>query len=138
MTGLFAAGGGPVLVAWPELPRWRPEHAEGALGDLEDGCAVSFGPMFDGGFYLVAFAQPVPALLDLDDDAWLRSDPIALAADAARDAGLAIGLLRTERGLRTAADVRRAAGRSAARRSSCARFSVSLYGQAVAMHWGVV
>ena len=102
---LFADGEGPVLVVWPELATWRPEHAEGALGDLADGCAVSFGAMFEGGFYLAAFAQPVAALLDLNDEAWQRSDPIALAADTARDANLAIGLLRTERGLRTPADV---------------------------------
>jgi hypothetical protein len=103
--GLFASGDEPVLVVWPELASWRAEHAEAALGDLGDGCAVSFGAMFDGGFYLVAFAQPVAALLELDDDAWISSDPIALAAEIARDSGLAIGLLRTERGLRGAADV---------------------------------
>jgi hypothetical protein len=106
LTQLFAAGDGPVLLAWPELVTWRPGHAEGALEDLEDGCAASFGPMFDGGFYLVAVAQPIAALQELTDDAWRSSDPIALAAGAAREAELAIGLLRTERGLRKPADVR--------------------------------
>ncbi len=61
--------------------------------------------MFDGGFYLVAFARPVPALLALGDDAWQTPDPIGLAAQAAQASGFAIGLLRTERGLRQPADV---------------------------------
>ena len=105
VAGLFAGGEGPVLVIWPELVHWRSDHATGALGDLADDCEISVGPMFDGGFYLVAFAHPVPALLDLPDDAWQTRDPIGLVADAAHRSGLGIGLLRTERGLRTPADV---------------------------------
>lgn len=108
VSALFSAGDAPVLVAWPELARWRPDHADGALDDLADGCDISLGPMFDGGFYLVAFGRPVPALLALPDDAWQSPNPIGLAAEAAREAGLPIGLLRTERGLRTPADVRAA------------------------------
>jgi hypothetical protein len=65
VAGLFSGGGGPVVVIWPELVRWRPDHATGALDDLADDCELSVGPMFDGGFYLVAFARPVPSLLDL-------------------------------------------------------------------------
>jgi glycosyltransferase A (GT-A) superfamily protein (DUF2064 family) len=105
VTELFAGGDGPVIVVWPELARWRSDHATGALGDLADDCEISVGPMFDGGFYLVAFARPVPALVALPDDAWQTRDPIGLAADAAQRSGLGIGLLRTERGLRTPADI---------------------------------
>jgi hypothetical protein len=105
VAGLFADGEGPVLVVWPELVRWRTDHATGALDDLADDCEISVGPMFDGGFYLVAFARLVPVLVDLPDDAWQTRDPIGLAADAAQRSGLGIGLLRTERGLRTPADV---------------------------------
>jgi uncharacterized protein len=102
---LFADGDGPVFVVWPELARWRSDHATGALDDLADDCEISVGPMFDGGFYLVAFARPVPALVDLPVNAWQTRDPIGLAAEAAQRSGLGIGLLRTERGLRTPADV---------------------------------
>jgi glycosyltransferase A (GT-A) superfamily protein (DUF2064 family) len=105
VSACFAAGDGPVLLVWPELVRWRAEHAEGALDDLADGCELSLGPMFDGGFYLVAFARPVQALLALPDDAWQTPDPLGLAAEAAQESGFAIGLLRTERGLRHPADV---------------------------------
>jgi hypothetical protein len=104
--GLFSGGDPrPVLVVWPELVRWRPDHAAGALDDLADGCALSLGPMFDGGFYLAAFARPLPALLELPDDVWRSRDPLGLAARAARESGGAVGLLRTERGLRTPADI---------------------------------
>lgn len=102
---LFAADDRPVLVVWPELARWRSDHATGACDDLAAGCEISVGPMFDSGFYLVAFARPVPALLELPEEAWQSRDPIGLAAEAAQRSGLAIGLLRTERGLRTPADV---------------------------------
>jgi len=105
VSACFADGDGPVLLVWPELVRWRAEHADGALDDLADGCELSLGPMFDGGFYLVAFARPVQALLALPDDAWQTPDPIGLAARAAQESGFAIGLLRTERGLRHPADV---------------------------------
>jgi glycosyltransferase A (GT-A) superfamily protein (DUF2064 family) len=105
VAGLFAGGDGPVLVVWPELASWRSDHATGALDDLANDCEISVGPMFDGGFYLVAFGRPVPALLGLPDDAWQTRDPIGLAADAAQRSGLGIGLLRTERGLHTPADV---------------------------------
>ena len=98
-----------------------PDHATAALEDLADGCAISLGAMFDGGFYLLAFAQPVPALLERPDDAWQTRDPIGLAAEAAQRSGLAIGLLRTERGLRTARRRQRAARRPAGgRRVACA------------------
>lgn len=101
-------GGRPVLVAWPELPRWRTAHAAGALDDLRAGCDVSVGPVFDGGFYLVALARPVPALLDGPDDAWRGPEAMGRALAAAHDAGLKAGLLRAERGLRREADVRAA------------------------------
>ncbi len=97
----FSGFGGPLLIAWPELPVWRPVHGDGALADLADGCGVAVGPIFDGGFYLLAFAEPLPALLEVP-----RSlDAMNRAFVAAHDAGVGIGLLRPERGLRSAGDV---------------------------------
>lgn len=105
---LFAAHGGPVLVVWPDLVVWRPDQAAAALGDLRDGCAVSLGPVFDGGFYLLAMARPVQALLDLPRDVWHSPDALAVAMGAVSEAGLEVGMLRAERGMRRAADVRAA------------------------------
>ena len=97
----FAALGGPLLIAWPELAVWRPVHGDGALADLSDGCGVAVGPIFDRGFYLLAFAEPLPSLLEVP-----RShDAMNRAFIVAHEADVGIGLLRPERGLRSAADV---------------------------------
>lgn len=108
IAAAFSRATGPLLVAWPELPRWRPEHATAALGDLEAGCGVSVGPVFDGGLYLLALARPFPALLEGVGDTWNGPEAMGLALAAAHETGLEVGLMRAERGLRREADVRAA------------------------------
>ena len=103
---LFARGDRPLLIIWPDLPRWREDHAEGALGDLKAGCGLSLGPEFDGGFYMIGLARPLPALFALPEQAWRSPDAMSAAFVAAREAGLEAGLLRAERGLRRPEDVR--------------------------------
>jgi glycosyltransferase A (GT-A) superfamily protein (DUF2064 family) len=102
------AGGGPLLIVWPDLPRLRPEHAAGALDDLAHGADVSLGPVYDGGFYLVAIARPLASLFSLPEQVWRSADAMAMSLAAARDAGLEVGLLRAERGLHRPADIRAA------------------------------
>lgn len=108
VDGVFGQGDGPVLIAWPDLPAWRPEHAQAALGDLRDGCNVSVGPVYDGGFYLLALARPVPALFSLPADTWRSTEALGRALAVVHDAGLDAGMLRAERGLHRPADVRAA------------------------------
>ena len=103
-----AAAEDPLFIAWPALLRWRPEHAASALEDLADGCGVSVGPVFDGGFYLLALRRPAPSLFELPPEAWVSPDAMGLALTVIHEAGLEAGLLRGERGLRRAADVRAA------------------------------
>jgi glycosyltransferase A (GT-A) superfamily protein (DUF2064 family) len=98
-------GAGPLLVLWPDLPRWRPAHLDAALSDLADGCDLSLGPLFDGGFYLLALARPLPGLLDLPAESWRRPDAMAVTLGVAAKGDIAAGLLRAERALRTPADV---------------------------------
>jgi glycosyltransferase A (GT-A) superfamily protein (DUF2064 family) len=105
---VFGEAGGPVLVAWPELPHWHSAHADGALDDLRDGCDLSVGPVFDGGFYLLALARLVPSLFEPADGGWRSPEAMGRLLAAARDGGLEAGLLRAERGLRRPADVRAA------------------------------
>jgi len=105
---LLARHGGPVLVVWPDLPRLRPAHGRGALEDLREGCDVVFGPMFDGGFYLIGLARPMPRLFALPERAWRSPEAGGLGLAAAREEGLEVGLLRAERGLHRPADVRAA------------------------------
>src|SRR5690349_10060614 len=35
---VFARSHGPLIIVWPDLPRLRPQHAQGALDDLRAGC----------------------------------------------------------------------------------------------------
>lgn len=105
---VFVHHDGPVLIAWPDLPRLREHHARAALEDLEAGCDVVLGPAIDGGFYLIGLARPLPRLFGLPEQAWRSPDAMTIGLVAARDAGLEIGLLRAERALHRPADVRAA------------------------------
>lgn len=99
---------GPLLVVWPGLPRLRAEHGEGALEDLSQGCDLVFGPVVDGGLYLLGLVRTLPEVLEKVAEAaegGPGSDATAAALAAAAEAGLEIGYLRPERSLRTAADV---------------------------------
>jgi hypothetical protein len=106
---VFGRGhGGPLLIVWPDLPRFRPELAAAALEDLRSGCDVALGPAFDGGFYLVAVSRPLPSLFGLPEQVWRSADAMTMGLTAARDAGLEVGILRAERALHRPADVRAA------------------------------
>lgn len=105
---LFAAGHAPVLLATPACPMLSPGHATAALDDLQEECALVIGPLMGGGWYLLGLARPVPELAALPADSWHHPDVMTLAMAAAKQAGLTIGLLRPERRLATAADVRAA------------------------------
>ena len=101
-------GAGWLLIAWPVLATWRPEHAAGALEDLAAGCALAVGPVFDGGFYLLALRGPAPWLAALAEQAWHSPEAMGQAMAAARAAGGEVGMLRAERALRGAGDVQAA------------------------------
>lgn len=105
---VFARGPGPLIVVWPDLPHLRASHAEAALSDLAAGCDVVFGPVFDGGFYLIAVSRPMSNLFALPEQVWRSADAMTLGLTAARDAGLEVGILRAERALHRPADVRAA------------------------------
>jgi glycosyltransferase A (GT-A) superfamily protein (DUF2064 family) len=107
-TRVFGHSDGPMLIVWPELARWRAEHATGALDDMRDGCDVTFGPVIGGGFYLIAVAKPLPSLFGLPEQAWRSPDVMSIALPAAQEAGLEIGILRTERGMHSPEDLRAA------------------------------
>ena len=99
------ARGGPVVVVWPVLPRWRPEHAAAVLDDLAAGCEASVAPVFDGGLYLLALTRVIPALLRLPAEAWDSPDVIGIVLAPINEADAPVGLVRPERGLRRIADV---------------------------------
>jgi glycosyltransferase A (GT-A) superfamily protein (DUF2064 family) len=105
---VFARSHGPLIIVWPDLPKLRREHAQGALDDLGAGCDVVFGPAIDGGLYMVAIGQPLPRLFSLPEQAWRSRDVMTMGLAAAREADLEVGILRAERALHRPADVRAA------------------------------
>ncbi len=98
-------GGPALLVMWPALPRWRPEHAEGVMDDLASGCGASVGPVFDGGLYMLGLGRALPSLLALPEETWDSPDAMGRVLGAINQAGVAVGLLRAERGLRRPGDL---------------------------------
>ncbi len=104
---VLARSGGPLLIVWPDLPRFRLAHAKAALDDLSSGCDVVLGPAIDGGLYMVGIARPLPELFALPEQTW-RGDVMAVALSAIRDVGFEVGILRAERALHRPADVRAA------------------------------
>jgi hypothetical protein len=103
-----AHGPGPIIIIWPDLPEFREVHATGVLADLEAGVDVVFGPVFDGGYYLIAISGPLPALFGLPEQVWRAPDAMNEVLSVAAESGLEVGLLRAERALHRPADVRAA------------------------------
>lgn len=105
---LSSHSAGPIFVIWPDLARFSAVHAEAARLDLADGADLVLGPVFDGGYYLIALARPLPALFALPEAVWRGPDSFNQILVAAGHAGLEVGLLRPERALHRPADVRAA------------------------------
>ena len=106
VDSVLASVPGPVVLVWPRLLTWRSEHAEGAIDDLEAGCDVVFGPMIDGGLYLLGLARPLPEVLGAVQEGTQPAGPGTSSAwTTAAELGLEIGYLRPERGLRSGDDV---------------------------------
>jgi glycosyltransferase A (GT-A) superfamily protein (DUF2064 family) len=103
-----AHGPGPIIIIWPDLAEFRESHAAGVSGDLNAGVDAVFGPVFDGGYYLIAISGPLPSLFALPEQVWRAPDAMNQVLLAAAQSGLEIGLLRAERALHRPADVRAA------------------------------
>ncbi len=101
---VHAAAPAPLLVVGTDLPALAPAHAAAALADLAAGCDVAIGPALGGGYYLIALPAPRRDLFALPPGAWGTDEVMALTLGVARQADLAVGLLRAERDLDTPAD----------------------------------
>ncbi len=97
---------GPTFIVWPDLARFRSAHAEAAATDLADGADLVLGPVFDGGYYMIALARPLPSLFALPEQVWRGPDSFNQVLTAAARTGLEIGVLGGERALHRPADVR--------------------------------
>ena len=98
-----ALGGhdGPALLAAPDVPGLDQGVVRDALDDLADGCDVAIGAAHDARPYLIALSSVRSDLLDLAQESFGSG---VFGAFAER--GLVLGLLRSERRLVSAADVR--------------------------------
>ena len=91
---------GTVLLAAPDVPGLGAATAAAALDDLANGAGVALGAAHDGRPYLVALGRPEPELLALADA------PFDCVVAALAERGMALGMLRAERRLVSAADAR--------------------------------
>jgi uncharacterized protein len=105
---VLAMHDGPLLTVGTDLATLEPRHAAAALDDLADGIDVTFGPAFDGGYYLIGMREPHPEVFALPSEAWGGPRVLQLSLQAAAEAGLSLGMLRGERDLDTPADARAA------------------------------
>ena len=103
-----AHGAGWIVIIWPDLAALRPAHAAAVRADLAAGVDVVLGPVFDGGYYLIAISHPVPSLFALPEHVWRAADEMSQVLAVAAESGLEVGLLRPERALHRPADVRAA------------------------------
>jgi uncharacterized protein len=99
---------GPIFIAWPDLPRFGQVHTDAARTDLADGADLVLGPVFDGGYYLIALSRPLPSLFALPEQVWRGPESFNQVLLAATRAGLEVGILRWERALHRPADARAA------------------------------
>jgi hypothetical protein len=103
-----AHSSGPIFIVWPDLARFGPSIERATRIDLTDGADLVLGPVFDGGYYLIALARPLPSLFAMSESVWRGPDSFNQVLLAANKAGLEVGMLRGERALHRPADVRAA------------------------------
>jgi uncharacterized protein len=105
---VLAMHDGPLITVGTDLATLEPRHAAAALDDLADRIDVTFGPAFDGGYYLIGLRESHPEVFALPSEAWGGPRVLRLSLEAAAKAGLSLGMLRGERDLDTPADARAA------------------------------
>ena len=91
--------GGPALLIGVDTPQVDERHATAALDDLADGVDVTIGPANDGGYYLIGLRAPHPEVFALPSEKWGGPEVFTLTLAAAHEAGLTVGMLRSERDL---------------------------------------
>jgi hypothetical protein len=100
---VLAEQSGPLLVIGTDAPTLATTLLRRAARALERYDVV-FGPALDGGYYLVGLCRPAAAVFAIDPRLWSGPCVLAASRDAARRAGLTVGLLPPLRDLDTPED----------------------------------
>jgi uncharacterized protein len=77
---------GAVVVIGTSMPTLGPFHADAVRSDFAAGVDVAVGPSHDGGWYLIALAEPRPELFALPAGAWEGGGHVHGSARAGRRA----------------------------------------------------
>lgn len=101
---VFAARRAPLVAIGTDIPLLEPAHLREALGSLETGNDVVFGPANDGGYYLVGLRRPLPVLFDIAPRLWGGPEVLAASLARAEAAHLCVGQLEVLTDLDTAED----------------------------------
>jgi rSAM/selenodomain-associated transferase 1 len=103
---IFRRHRGPLAVIGTDAPELGAPHLREAEFALS-GNDASLIPTLDGGYALIALAQPTPEAFDLPPSAWGGPDVLALTVSALHAAGCTCALLEPVRDLDTPADALR-------------------------------
>jgi uncharacterized protein len=95
---------GPVVVIGTSMPTLGTFHADAVRSDFAAGVDVAVGPSHDGGWYLIALAEPSRELFALPAGAWEGANVFTALLGRAAELRLEVGMLRGERKLETPAD----------------------------------
>lgn len=89
---LFAEGAGRALLMGADAPTLPPTLLELLLAALRDGADAAVIPALDGGYCAIAFARPLPVLLQ--GIAWSTAEVLAQTRARAGQAGLRLDVLQ--------------------------------------------
>ncbi len=103
-TDVFRHHHGPLLLIGTDAPTLTAPLLRQAADILAGGQDAVFGPVLDGGYYLVGMARAAPALFTIDPALWGGPHVLVSSLTAARAANLRVGLLPTLRDLDTPQD----------------------------------
>ena len=97
---------GPIVLIGTDVPLLTTDRIRDAIGLLEAGHDVVFGPARDGGYYLIALRRPARAVFDIDPALWGGSRVLESSVAAARAASLDVAFLPMLQDLDTPEDAR--------------------------------
>ena len=110
-----------VAAVGSDHPELEPETVERAFAALAAGSDAAFGPVSDGGYYLVALRREAVRRELFEDIPWSTGEVLEESLERCRQLGLAVALLPAGYDVDVADDLRRLAARLKATPGGCPR-----------------